>query len=306
MELFAHANYKILEKKKIAATVSLSLIAIGLFFIIFHHGLKLGIDFEGGTLMQLQFEQPVQVSQVRNALANLGLQDAEIQQFGSPNEVIIRVLKLEEQKGEETAQQMQQALGASLPNNPFQVRRLEQVGPKIGGELRGKALLAILSALLGIVVYVSIRFELKYAIAAIVALVHDVLITLGAFSVLNLEISLAIIAAFLTIIGYSLNDTIVVFDRVRENLKALRRDPYEKIVNLSINQTLSRTIMTSFTTFVVVLVLWLFGGEVIRNFAFALVVGVVVGTYSSIYVASPIVVAWNARTGNSGKLRKKR
>lgn len=306
MELFVNADYNILAKKKIAATVSLSLILIGLFFIIFHHGLKLGIDFEGGTLMQLQFDQPVQVSEVRSALSNLGLQDAEIQQFGSPNEVIIRVLKLEEQQGEETAQEMQQALGQALPNNPFQVRRLEQVGPKIGGELRGKALLAILSALLGIVVYVSIRFEFKYAIAAIVALIHDVLITLGVFSVLNLEISLAIIAAFLTIVGYSLNDTIVVFDRVRENLKALRRDPYEKIVNLSINQSLSRTVVTSLTTFIVVLVLWLGGGEVIKNFAFALVIGVVVGTYSSIYVASPIVVAWNERAGSSGKLRKKR
>ncbi len=306
MELFAEANYQILSKRKIAAIISVGLILIGLFSIVFHNGLRLGIDFRGGTLMQLQFEQPVEISEIRSALSGVGLEGAEIQQFGTPNEILIRVLGQGEGASEEISNQIQSALTGSLSSNPFEVRRMEQVGPEIGGELQSAAVLAILSALLGIVLYISIRFEFKFAIASIVALVHDILITLGVFSVLDLEISLAIIAAFLTIVGYSLNDTIVVFDRVRENLKSLRREKYENIVNLSINQSLSRTVVTSVTTFIVVLVLWLGGGEVIHNFAFALIIGVVVGTYSSVFVASPVIVEWNARTESTGRLRKKR
>jgi len=306
MELFAEANYQILSKRKIAAIVSVVLILIGLFSIVFHNGLRLGIDFRGGTLMQLQFEQSVEISEIRTALSEVGLQGAEIQQFGAPNEILIRVLGQGEGASEEISNQIQSALTGSLASNPFEVRRMEQVGPEIGGELQSAAVLAILSALLGIVLYISIRFEFKFAIASIVALIHDILITLGVFSVLDLEISLAIIAAFLTIVGYSLNDTIVVFDRVRENLKSLRREKYENIVNLSINQSLSRTVVTSVTTFIVVLVLFLGGGEVIHNFAFALIIGVVVGTYSSVFVASPVIVEWNARTESTGRLRKKR
>ncbi|MBS1271284.1 MAG: Protein translocase subunit SecF [Candidatus Marinimicrobia bacterium] len=306
MELFAEADYKILEKRKITTIISVALLLIGLVSIIFHNGLRLGIDFEGGTLMQIQFEEAVEVSDIRNALENVGHESASIQQFGAPNEIIIRVLRLEEQEGIEASEAIKSSFTDHFPDNPYQVRRLEQVGPKIGSELRGAAVLAILSALLGIVLYISIRFEFKFAIAAIIALIHDVLITLGVFSVLNLEITLAIIAAFLTIVGYSLNDTIVVFDRVRENLKALRREKYFNIVNLSINQSLSRTVVTSVTTFVVVLVLYLGGGEVIKNFAFALIIGVVIGTYSSIYVASPVIVEWEARTEGKGRLAKKR
>lgn len=306
MELFAHANYKILEKRKFAAIVSAVVILIGLLSIVFHNGLRLGIDFEGGTLMQIQFEKPVEVRDIRSALEKIGLENASIQQFGAPDEIIVRVLRLEEKEGIKASEEIKGTLSESLPDNPFEVRRLEQVGPKIGNELRGAAVLAILSALLGIVLYISIRFEFKFAIASIVALVHDILITLGIFSLLNLEITLAIIAAFLTIVGYSLNDTIVVFDRVRENLKSLRREKYFDIVNLSINQSLSRTVVTSVTTFLVVLVLYLGGGEVIKNFAFALIIGVVIGTYSSIYVASPVIVEWEARTESKGKLAKKR
>lgn len=306
MELFAEANYEILNKRKYMAIFSGILLLIGLFSLIFHHGLRLGIDFQGGTLMQMQFEQPVQVSEVRSALETVGMGSAEIQQFGAENEVIIRVLQVDEGQGTKVSEEIQSALSETILNNPFEVRRLEQVGPKIGGELRGQAVLAILSALLGIVIYISIRFEFKFAIASIVALVHDVLITLGVFSLMDLEITLAIIAAFLTIVGYSLNDTIVVFDRVRENLKSLRRETYENIVNLSINQSLSRTVVTSITTFVVVVILWLAGGEVIKNFAFALVIGVIIGTYSSIYIASPVIVEWEARTESQGRLQKKR
>ena len=169
------------------------------------------------------------------------------------------------------------------------------VGPKIGSELRTSMILAIFVALLGILLYISWRFEFVFAVGAIAALFHDVVITLGIFSVLQLEITLAIIAAFLTIVGYSLNDTIVIFDRIRENLKVLRREKYDKIINTSINQSLSRTVVTSMTTMIVVVILFVFGGEVIHNFAFALIVGVIVGTYSSIFIASPIVVEWEKR-----------
>lgn len=306
MELFAEANYKILDKRKIAMTASAALILIGIISLIIHGGPRLGIDFEGGTLMQFKFEKPIEVSQIRSALDKLGLAKGEIQRFGANDEILIRVLRLQEQEGVKTSEAIQNQFKKSMPDNPFEVRRMEQVGPKIGGELQEKALLAIFFALLGIVIYVSIRFEFKFAIAGIVALIHDILITLGVFSVLNLEMTLPIIAAFLTIVGYSLNDTIVVFDRVRENLKAMRREAYESIVNLSINQSLSRTVVTSLTTFIVVLILWLGGGEVIKNFAFALVIGVVVGTYSSIYIASPIVVEWEARSEAKGKLRGKK
>jgi len=306
MELFAHANYNILAKRKIAIAFSALLILIGIVSLVIHGGPRLGIDFLGGTLMQFKFEKPVEVKQVRSALDQLGLAKGEIQQFGANDEILIRVLRLEEKEGIETSQAIQAQLKKTLSDNPFEVRRVEQVGPKIGGELQEKALFAIFFALLGIVIYVSIRFEFKFAIAGIIALIHDVLITLGVFSVLNLEMTLPIIAAFLTIVGYSLNDTIIVFDRVRENLKAMRRDAYDHIVNLSINQTLSRTVVTSLTTFVVVLVLWLGGGEVIKNFAFALVIGVAVGTYSSIYIASPVIVEWEARTESKSKLHAKK
>lgn len=182
-----------------------------------------------------------------------------------------------------------------MPDEAPSFRRTETVGPKIGAELSGKAFLAIVSAIIGILIYISVRFEFKFAIGAIAALVHDVAITLGIFSIMDYEISLAIIAAFLTIVGYSLNDTIVVFDRVRENLKRLKNEEQIPVFNRSINESLSRTVITSLTTFVVVFTLWLAGGEVIRYFAFAMMVGVIIGTYSSIFVASPVVVLWSSR-----------
>ncbi len=306
MELFAEADYNIIDKRKFGAILSGVLIVIGLLSIVFHNGLRLGIDFQGGTLMQLQFEQPVGISEVRTAMEEVGFGSAEIQRFGTPQELLIRVLSLSGEEGHRASEQIQASISEQLSGNPFEVRRLEEVGPEIGGELQTQAVLAILSALLGIVLYISIRFEFKFAIAAIIALVHDILITLGVFSLLNLEIGLSIIAAFLTIVGYSLNDTIVVFDRVRENLKAMRREAYDSLVNTSINQSLSRTVVTSVTTFMVVLVLYLGGGEVIKNFAFALIIGVVIGTYSSIFVASPVIVEWEARYPTRQKSRSKR
>ena len=222
---------------------------------------------------------------------NIGV--GEVQTFGAPNEILIR-LQVDNSKND-PAVELKKALQSEFPTEKLDFRRIEKVGPKIGSELKGKALFAIITAIIGILIYISIRFEFRFAIGAIAALVHDVLITLGIFSILNYEISLSIIAAFLTIVGYSLNDTIVVFDRVRENLKKLKTLDQESIFNKSINDSLSRTVITSFTTFLVVSILYIAGGEVIRYFAFAMIIGVLVGTYSSIYVASPVVVLWQQR-----------
>ena len=246
-------------------------------------GPALSIDFTGGTLAQLQFSNPTDVGDVRDRLLDYGFSRPTIQQFGEENEILVRV------PVEETSEAFSQRLQEALARTDFEIRRLESVGPKIGGELRGKALQSVLFALLGILIYISLRFDRYYALGAVAALAHDVLITLGVFSILNLEVDLAIIAAFLTIVGYSLNDTIVVFDRIRENVKIYRKEDFFTTVNKSVNQTLNRTIITSLTTFVVVFILYLIGGEVIKYFAFALIIGVLVGTYSSIYVASPLM-----------------
>ena len=217
----------------------------------------------------------------------------EIKHFGTPASISVRLASQEEEHGniaQAVIDHLYNAFPEDVPEDTKDfILSIDKVGPKVGAELSGKVIMAIISALALILIYISIRFEFKFALGAIAALAHDVLITLGIFSILGLEISLPIIAAFLTIVGYSLNDTIVIFDRIRENIKTRHRDDYITIINASINQSLSRTIITSLTTFFVVMILWLFGGEVIHNFAFAMMVGVIVGTYSSIYIASPIV-----------------
>ena len=216
-----------------------------------------------------------------------------IQQFGNDKESLIRIL---EAKGDtEAATLISQALTDYFTDNPYEIRRVEKVGPKIGEELRTKAVLAIFGAMLGIVIYITFRFEFKFAIGALIALAHDVIITLGIFSLLDIEITLAVIAAFLTIVGYSLNDTIVIYDRIRENIKAMRGESYEKIINTSINNSLARTVVTSMTTFMVVFILYIMGGQVISGFSFAMMLGVIVGTYSSIFIASPILIEWHER-----------
>ena len=213
--------------------------------------------------------------------------------FGNTREVLI---KAEIQRGgENTAVLIQDVLSRDFPDNPYEIRRVEEVGPKIGRELVKGAILSVIFASLLMGIYISWRFELKFAIGAVAALIHDVLVTVGVFSLLNVEFSLPVVAAILTLIGYSLNDTIVVFDRVRENLKLLRREKNEVIINKSINEVLSRTIITSLTTLFVIVIIFIFGGEVIHNFAFALLIGIITGTYSSIYVASPIVAAWKEK-----------
>ena len=279
--------------RRFGFVISGSFILAGIVSLLLQGGPRLSIDFTGGALAQIRFEEAPDIAKVRSALESLDVGIGEVQTFGTPNEILIR-LQLS-QNAENLTSELKAALQAQFPDQSIDFRRVETVGPKIGSELKGKAFFAVFTAIIGILIYISIRFELKFAIGAIAALIHDVLITLGVFSILNYEISLAIIAAFLTIVGYSLNDTIVVFDRVRENMKLLKNIDHKTIFNKSINESLSRTIITSLTTFAVVFILYIAGGEVIRYFAFAMIVGVIVGTYSSIYVASPVVFLWQQR-----------
>ena len=295
MQFLVNSNFNFIGKRKIARIFSIALILIGVGSLIIQGGPKLGIDFTGGTSLRLQFEKGVSIGEVRSAIASLGIGNAEIKNFGDSADILIRVQE-QETSGAGITDAIKAELSKVFPDNPYVERSKDSVGPKIGAELRTKTITSILIALVGMLIYITWRFEFKFAVGAIVALFHDVIITLGVFSILQLEITLPIIAAFLTIVGYSLNDTIVVFDRIRENLKVLRRDTYETIVNTSVNQSLTRTIITSLTTLVVVLILYFFGGSVIHNFAFALIVGVLIGTYSSIFVASPIVVDWELRS----------
>jgi len=293
MQFLKDVNIDFLGKRKIGAILSTILILIGIVSLILHGGPNYGIDFKGGASIWLKFEKPIKIVTVRDVLSGIGLGKSEIKQIGNENELLIRVQQQEDIG--EASELVTSELAQKIQDNKFELREKDTVGPRIGSELRRSAIWAVLAALGLILIYISWRFEFKFAVGAVIALFHDIIITLGVFSILNLEISLAIIAAFLTIVGYSLNDTIVVFDRIRENLKVLRREQYENIINKSINQMLSRTILTSLTTFMVVLILFFFGGEVIHNFSFAILVGVIIGTYSSIFVASPVVVEWQLR-----------
>ena len=293
MRFLKETNIDFLSMRRFGFVISGAFILAGIVSLLLQGGPLLSIDFTGGTLAQVRFEEAPDIAKVRSALNALDVGISEVQTFGTPNEILIR-LQLS-QNAENLTTELKAALQAQFPGQSIDFRRVETVGPKIGSELQGKAFFAVFTAIIGILIYISIRFEFKFAIGAIAALIHDVLITLGVFSILNYEISLAIIAAFLTIVGYSLNDTIVVFDRVRENMKLLKNIDQKTIFNKSINESLSRTIITSLTTFAVVFILYIAGGEVIRYFAFAMIVGVIVGTYSSIYVASPVVFLWQQR-----------
>ena len=293
MRFLKETNIDFLSMRRFGFVISGSFILAGIVSLLLQGGPLLSIDFTGGALAQIRFEEAPDIAKVRSALEALDVGIGEVQTFGTPNEILIR-LQLS-QNAENLTTELKAALQAQFPGQSIDFRRVETVGPKIGSELKGKAFFAVFTAIIGILIYISIRFELKFAIGAIAALIHDVLITLSVFSILNYEISLAIIAAFLTIVGYSLNDTIVVFDRVRENMKLLKNIDQKTIFNKSINESLSRTIITSLTTFAVVFILYIAGGEVIRYFAFAMIVGVIVGTYSSIYVASPVVFLWQQR-----------
>ena len=290
---------------KVAVFVSAVLILAGIGSMITKGGPKLSIDFKGGTLVAVNYIEAMDINVVRSSLSSVVIDgqsfdfsQAEIKHFGDESNVAVRLPSMEnepEKFSRNFVNKMADAFPESVPENRTEfILSIEKVGPKIGAELSGDAVMAIFSALALILLYISVRFEWKYAVGAIAALTHDVLVTLGIFSLLDYEVSLAVIAAFLTIVGYSLNDTIVIFDRVRENIKTMKKITLDEIINKSINQSLSRTIVTSLTTFFVVLVLFLAGGEVIHTFAFAMIVGVLVGTYSSIFIASPIVAKMGA------------
>ncbi|MDV2479760.1 MAG: protein translocase subunit SecF [bacterium] len=283
-------TFDFIGRRWVAISASAVLIIIGLLTAGIR-GLNYGIDFAGGTLVELRMPRDVDIEDVRRELRGIGMGDSTIQHYGSKDEILIRMMR-SPKRVEGLQGEIIKALEVVYGQGNIELRRTEVVGPQVGAALRKQAALAMAYALIGILIYITIRFEFRFAVAAILALVHDVLITLGAFAVTNKELSLPVIAAFLTIVGYSLNDTIVVFDRIRENLKLFRRESYEAVFNRSINETLSRTILTSLTTMLVVLALFFLGGEVIHDFAFALLVGIVVGTYSSIFVASPILVFW--------------
>ena len=282
--------------RRVAISVSLALILLGLGAMAYNKMstgrlFNYGVDFAGGTVVQLRFEKKADLDRLRNALKKAGLKDVVIQDFGSPMEVLIRMERSSESlKGLQN--QVTEAVKNYYSDNPFEARRVEMVGPKVGRELKEKGIEAIIYALIGILLYISWRFEFRFALGAVVALFHDVTITAGVFALLRKQVDLQILAALLTIVGYSLNDTIVVYDRIRENMAMRRGEGFVPLVNRSINETLSRTILTSLTTFLAVAALWVLGSEVIKGFAFAMMIGIIVGTYSSIFIASPLVVWW--------------
>ncbi|MFO7666843.1 MAG: protein translocase subunit SecF [Desulfobacterales bacterium] len=334
-------NIDFIGKRNIAFTISGLLIIISILTIIVKGGLNYGIDFAGGTLVQLKFDSHVEIGKIKTGLSAVNISNASVQLFGDEeeNEFLVRT-NTPVSANKEFSQSLGEALKTTTGNNA-EIRRIEMVGPQVGKDLQEKALFAIFYSLLFIAIYISGRFEfkwmlggitaavlmgsvyllslfkinmiiltaaallvtfaifwllnLKYAMAAIVALAHDVMITVGMFSIFDKEFSLSIVAAILTIIGYSLNDTIIVFDRIRENIKKYTKSPLTAVVNRSVNETLSRTILTSGTTLLVVIALFILGGGIIHDFAFALLVGITVGTYSSVYVASPILIAWQGK-----------
>lgn len=281
--------------RRIAVTASGALVVLSLVLLL-GIGLNFGIDFRGGALVQARLPQAADLSAIRDQVTGLGLGDVAVQEFGRADDVLIRV------EGGDDAQRAANAVADSL-KSAFPgviIERTEAVGPKVSGELIQAGVLAVVLAVAAVLAYIWVRFEWQFAVGAVAALAHDVMLTVGVFSALQLEFSLAIIAAILTIIGYSLNDTVVVFDRVRENLRRYKTTALDEVLNLSLNETLSRTLMTSATTLLALISLYVFGGEVIRGFTFAMIWGVIVGTYSSVYIASPVLV-WLGVTRDAGE-----
>jgi preprotein translocase subunit SecF len=359
LQIFKNPNYEIIGYRKIAITASLILILSGIIAMILRGGPRFGIDFTGGAAITLNFQKELEAEEVRNTLRQAGMKSFEVTYFGDKRHVLIR-LQLSE-SGQDYMGAIQSQFDKQFPDNKYIIEQNDLVGPKIGKELKEKALLALLFSWIGMIIYISLRFEtesffgvlltllfsflvlwvsttrlilnsvysdfltaalilfsmtvvgiicvkfnFKYAVGGIVALIHDVLCTVGVFAILNKEIDLTIIAALLTIVGYSINDTIIVFDRIREEYpKERKRFPLDRIINTCVNHTLSRTIITSLTVLFTVIVLLIFGGEVIRPFAFAMFIGVIVGTYSSVFIASPILIFWNERFGEGGELTTK-
>lgn len=294
LQILHKTNIDFMGWKNVSFTVSAVLIALGLISLvqIGRGKANLGIDFVGGTTVQLSFKDHLPIDMARIALEKSGFQGATIQEVGEGNKILIRV-----RESEGTSDKIQAAFKQEFPGNAFEVDSIMEIGPVIGKALQRDSLIAIAISVLAIIVYIAMRFEFKFGVAAAIATMHDVLAVLGVFTILNKEINLLIITALLTLAGYSLTDTVVVFDRIRENLKRGKREPLPNLVNSSINEVLSRTIITSLTVVLVLVPLVLFGGEVLHDFSLALLIGVIVGTYSSVFVASPILVVWHVRTG---------
>jgi len=285
-------RFDFIGKRKITVWISTVVILISLGSIFLHGGLRYGVDFAGGILLQIKFSKSVDISEVRNAMEAMGSKDAMVQKFGGENEFMIRIEKTSGDL-EEISKTIQASLQSQFKDKTLEIRRVEVVGPKVGKDLKKKALWAVGLSFAAILVYVAIRFHtFSYGLGGIVALVHDVIVTYGAISIFNLEYSLSLLAVILTIIGFSINDTIVIFDRVRENIKKMRKDNLETVMNVSINETLGRTILTTGTVMMVVLILFFFGGPVIHDFTTAMIVGLITGTYSTVYIASPVVLIW--------------
>jgi preprotein translocase subunit SecF len=303
IELFHNPNYDFIGKRRWAYLLSVLFIVIGLGSIVAKGGLRYDIDFTGGTLIQLRFEQAPAIDRIRAALARIGLGESVIQQFGDPREYILR-MPLTAANPEEVARKVQGGLAGEPALGKFDIRRVEFVGPQVGRDLQLQAVYAVLVGLVGILLYIAIRFDLKGGVAAVAAVFHDVIVCLGAISLTNRDFSLPVLAALLTIIGFSVNDTIVAYDRLRENRgKSIPRGmTFAQQMNLAINQTLSRTVLTSLTVFFSTAILLVFGGKTLEDFAFVLFVGVITGTYSTIYVASSIVVDWTNYV--EGRLRR--
>jgi len=304
IELFKNPNYDFIGKRKWAYYFSITITLIGLISLVAKGGLRYDIDFTGGTLIQVRFEQAPSVAQIRSSLSTIHLGESVIQRFGDEREYIIR-LPLKEIPSEEVSRLVQSALGAGGgPLGKFEIRRVEFVGPQVGRDLQLRAVYLVIVGLVWIMIYIALRFDLKGGVAAVIAVIHDVLVCLGALSLTNREFSLPVLAALLTIIGYSVNDTIVAYDRLRENRGKMipKGRTFAEQMNDAVNQTLSRTVLTSLTTFFSAAVLLFFGGKTLEDFAFVLFVGVITGTYSTTYIAAAIVVDWTQYV--EGRLRR--
>lgn len=293
MRLFANAKYDFLRRRKIAYLITVALTVPGLLVVLFR-GLNYSVEFTGGTLIQVETKKPVDVGAVRNALVERGIAGPEIQTFGSDRELVIRARVAKEgtdaNDTQATAAALQEALDATLGAGSYTVLRTEAVGPKVGGELREKALMAILLSFVAVLIYLAYRFEWRFGVAAIIATAHDILASIAFIGIVRLEVSLFVVAGLMTIIGYSLNDTIVIFDRIRENLHSRKREGFVEILNRSINETLPRTVFTGSTALGSLVALAVLGGEVVRPFALLMLFGVIVGTFSSIFIAAPALL----------------
>lgn len=305
MRLFNETHIDFLSNRKRYYFLSIALAVIGI-IALFYKGIPLGIDFQGGTEMQVRFEARIDVGDIRTAMDKSGFAGMEIKSMGSESDYLLRTPLQGE--GQTVSDKIQKGITENLPDKKFEVLRTDKVGPKIGEELRTNAIYAIIFSLLGILIYLALRFQFVYAVAAVVAVFHDVIITVSLVAIFNilfpglqLEFNQTMLAAFLTLIGFSVNDTVVIFDRIRENIKLYKNEDIVGVMNKSVNTTLSRTIITSGTVLITVLVLLFFGGEVLRGFAFTFTAGILTGTYSTVFIASAIAVDWQKKFINKGR-----